>query len=104
MKLGAGNTVELIPSTPYTRERFGYALADFKVDPRHPDMNKYVRTTIADAQGNFEFTNIPAGDYVVACLIQWELPSSFIPQYTGAQAIKFVTVKDGEEKKIVLTK
>lgn len=65
--LAAGSEVVLVPDTSYTRElweparsgRYG-GVANF--DPRY---FKYRRSTVADRNGYFRFTKLPAGSYIV---------------------------------------
>lgn len=106
VKVGAGDKVELIPAAPYTRERFEFVTqsAYTHIEPRDPRLAKYVRSTIADAQGNFEFRNIPAGEYFIACLIEWRYAVGSSSAITGGQAIAFVSVANDEVKKVVVTK
>ena len=104
VKVGAGDRVELIPSTPYTAERFGIATSGMRIEARDGRLQRYIRTTLADAQGNFEFRNIPAGSYFLACTITWQYASQFGALTSGGQAIAPVTVRDSETEKVVLTK
>ena len=101
VKFGAGNPVDLIPQTPYTLERFGNAGADEQMPPRPPALAKYVRTTQADGNGNFEFRDVPAGKYILHCAISWS-----VSQYelTGGNAFALVTVEDGKTVKAVVTR
>jgi len=102
VKLGAGNTVELIPVTPYTRERFGLAKRYVNLAARDPRLAKHIKTTTADAQGYFTFSNVVEGEYFLTCMITWEYgPYS---QMTGGQALAYVNLSDGEEVNVVLTK
>jgi hypothetical protein len=107
VKVGAGCLVELIPYTPYTAERFDHAMSaprSARMEPRDSRLDNYVRKTLADAQGNFEFKNVPSGKYYVACVIEWEVASGYGLQKTGAQAVLFVSLQDGESKRVVLTR
>lgn len=106
VRLGAGNTVELVPLTPYTRERLNRAtLGGQHLEPRDPRLAQYVRTTVADGNGNFEFRNVPAGDYVALCLITWEyVASAYSRATTGGQAYGIVKVGPGETVKVVVTR
>ena len=101
VKTGAGCTVELIPATPHTVERFTVSR---RVGPRDPRLAKYVRTTVADAQGSFEFNNIPAGDYILSCVIKWQFHNGSYAQRTGGQAIAKTTVNQRQTVKVILTK
>jgi len=99
----AGATIYLNPATSYSREYFdlqvmrGVHLSE--VDKR---MLEYERTTIGDANGNFEFNSLPAGEYYIATTITWYVPGQYIHE-GGNVGIK-VGVKDGEIKKVVLTR
>ena len=103
VKVGAGSTIELVPATPYTIERFG-APAGTSWEPRDPRLAKHLRTTLGDAQGAFEFKNIPAGDYFLAAIIQWEYVDGGNTRQTGGQPITRFSIAAGETKKIVLTR
>jgi hypothetical protein len=104
VKVGAGSTVELIPSTPYTYERFAPQNTNVNFGPRDFRLAKHIRTALGDAQGNFEFTGIPAGDYILACSIEWQYASGSYASTTGGQVVTRVSVKAGETKKVVLTR
>ncbi|NNG02540.1 MAG: hypothetical protein HKM95_00365 [Inquilinus sp.] len=63
----AGSEVVVVPDTSYTRElwrpaRSGRYTRVANFDPRY---FKYRRAVIADGNGNFRFTGLPAGDYIV---------------------------------------
>ena len=103
VKLAAGNKVELIPETPYTRERFQLP-SGTRVQDRDARLANFVRETIADAQGNFEFKNVPAGDYILSCVILWSYGTGMGTATTGGQALSFVSVAGDEVKRVVLTK
>lgn len=107
VKVGAGNQVELIPATSYTSERFQLAArlpTNTRWEPRDPRLAKYIRTTTADAQGNFEFRNIPPGAYILACVISWQYADRYGLSTTGGQAFGFVSVSSGETKRVVVTR
>lgn len=105
VRLGAGNTVQLIPVTSYTTElRTRVTLEGERVGPVDPRIQKYRRTTVADGNGNFEFHNLPAGEYYLACSITWEVPSQYGLQQTGGVAYGTVKVGVGEAVKVVVTR
>src|ERR1051326_3888294 len=78
VKFGAGNTVYLVPAIPYTDEVMGLAERGFtpRKDPR---MEQYVKTTVADGSGNFEFAHLPAGEYWVECGVFWTVANLYGP-------------------------
>jgi hypothetical protein len=75
VRLGAGNSVVLIPVTDYTREYVEHRLlaspTALRIENIAPGLNVYVREKTADAQGGFRFEQIPRGDYFVASYISW---------------------------------
>lgn len=97
VKYGAGNEVMLIPSPGFFAERFLQGLSGSRVVPLTPEEKSYIKTTTADGGGNFEFTNVPSGDYIVACNITW-LAGRY---YTGGYATANVKLGEGESKKVI---
>ena len=79
VKYGAGNEVMLVPVTPYTKEtmdrRIWSEIGFMGIDRR---LQKYIRRTVADGQGGFEFDGIPSGDYFLICTIVWGVPSRYM--------------------------
>jgi len=106
VRLGAGNEVELVPLVPYIEERLQVGtIRGVPLPPRDSRVDAFSRKTIADAQGNFEFTGLPAGRYVLYCAIVWEVPfGSYTTQQTGGTAYAVVTVKEGETAKVIVTR
>ena len=105
VKTGAGNFVMLLPSTPYTLElrrrmQHGEKLPALAGTP----LAKYMRTTTADAGGNFEFSELPAGQYYMNCIITWEVPSQYGPESTGGVAYGDATVSEGQTVKVIVTR
>lgn len=108
VKVGAGREVVLFPATPFFREvathmEHGYRPLAYQTV--RSQFHAAAHKTIADAQGNFEFRSLPAGDYMLEVEIRWEIPGygggSVI---TGGMVRKFVTIADGEELRVMLTK
>lgn len=108
VKFGAGNTVELIPNVGYFADRFYLVSHGGNAGPRDQRLTPYIRSAIADADGNFEFSNLPAGRYVVLCQIEWEYPNMLggvaYMAKTGGQAVAEATISDGESKRVVVTR
>ena len=105
VRLGAGNTVGLLPVTSYTTElRRRVTLGGERVGPVDSRVERYRHTTVADGNGNFEFRNLPAGEYYVTCMIVWEVPSQYGLQKTGGIAYGTVKVGAGETAKVVVTR
>lgn len=69
----AGSQVMLFPATPYFREvllimRSGDTPI---INRQFPEMAVLDRRSQCDAQGNFVFTGLPAGRYIVLTQVQW---------------------------------
>ncbi len=116
IKYGAGNEVYLIPWTPYTAEIYFKNIQNRGISPlerdhmEQPDQRyfKYRRTTIADGVGNFEFDNIPPGEYLLETSIYWEVPQLYgrhgYMRTTGGAVDARISVKANETIKVILTK
>jgi hypothetical protein len=117
VRYGAGDNVLLIPVTPYTTEKVkalvgvkgegssiaaSYYIMTLQGDIR---LQKYIHTVVGDGSGNFEFQNIPAGDYYIVCPIFWSVPNPDlgITDQTGGVAHTKTHVGDGETVKVVVT-
>lgn len=103
VKFAAGNTIYLNPVTTYSKEWFANGIkANRNMSPPDERAREYRREAIADGNGNFEFSDLPAGDYYVATGIFWEVPSGQGLQRTGSNVGEKVTIKDGETTKAVV--
>lgn len=107
VKTAAGNEVILNPVTTYTNQ--WYEVNYLKGMPmKEPDSRlwQYVKKQIADGNGRFTFKNVPAGDYYVTVPVFWEAPVGYQGGLVlqGGFISKRITVKDGEEIEIILTR
>jgi len=107
VKYGAGETVYLMPKTSYSTE-INIRTFQQKI-PLLPELDKRhaqtVKNTIADGEGRFQFINLPAGSYFVACDVFWMVPSVYSSslERTGGVAIAEVNIISGEHLDIVAT-
>lgn len=108
----AGNVVIAYPDSAYARERamYLYGSIDAGFNPAFmgrparfensdPRFDTTERRVHCDAQGFFEFTDLPNGSYFVITSITWT------PQYVveGGWVMRRVEVSGGERERIVLT-
>lgn len=115
-KTCAGFPVQLMPDTPYVRERMthiygnaerGYGAPGRQFSPpnSHYQTEAGQRAT-CDAQGNFEFSNIEDGSYYLVSIVYWGVPTggqfSTISQQ-GGSLMQRVTVSGGRTVRVVLT-
>lgn len=113
----AGLEVTLLPAGEYASERMGGIYQDnFKGfvpvsvaaiplefsddDPRYTQTTK---TTLCDAQGEFEFDNLPMGDYFVTTSVIWQVPGRYGSSSQGGVIMQRVNLPLGETVRVVLT-
>jgi hypothetical protein len=105
VKLGAGSAVVLCPVTTYSREWFQVrVLQDVPTSTPDERTAQFTRTAIADSQGRFRFSGLPAGEYFIACYIRWEVPSEFGLMPAGGWAYCKSHVDSSETSEIVATR
>lgn len=98
--------IELNPYTPYTKERLnhiyknndsGYVYIENGIPKFTPDPEGYHKTrkTMCNAMGEFEFKNLPDGEYYIIAFMLWD--------ETGGGLMQRVELKHGETKTIEMT-
>mgnify|MGYP001209388500 CR=1 FL=1 len=104
VKSGAGVAVNLIPMTPYFIERAEIIYKKCATtDPLNEKAKKYVRTVLADLQGNYIFEKVPTGKYFVNSILTWNVASQYGLVATGSRKLAEIEVKDGETINVNLT-
>ena len=105
VKYATGNTVWLHPVTSLTTEWFTkHVVHEVPLVLGNPHPDDYSRQTLADAEGRFEFADLPPGDYYLTCLIAWGVPTDIGVLPTGSIAYAKVTVRNGETVKAIVTR
>lgn len=71
----AGNDVYLIPDTAYFREMLTLAKRRTKPETEadKEEMRKIRLKTVCDAQGNFEFNDVPLQKYIIVTTVEWKI-------------------------------
>src|SRR5438270_2113491 len=93
-----GQTIRLIPATPYSEARFAQFYKGKKFLPAwqvpkieaDPEYASYTRTTTSDSNGRFEFANVAPGKYYVTAQILWRPKSNLFSE--GGSVYDIVTV------------
>lgn len=119
----AGKEVALIPVSAYSTERM-YVLygsvPSFRqirgdnisgvynpIQTINDTPAQYVATarkTKCDAQGNFEFENIPSGDYFVLTQVVWMTPfGNYSQSYNGGTLVDRITLHPNKITKVILS-
>lgn len=101
VRLGAGRTVTLYPATAYSLEVWRNAGAG-GVSNHDPRWKAGLRRTTVDAQGNFEFSGLQPGRWLLDCSITWQIPTGAFTSTTGGVVRGDVTLVDGQAAQIIL--
>lgn len=96
----AGQPVFLMPETPYFEELFSI-MRRGRLPATAPGegAKEIARQTMCDAQGDFVFTKVPAGPWLVTTAVSWTVGY----QQQGGGLLKTIEVSDGEEAAVFLT-
>lgn len=102
---GAGREVVLVPVTAYSTEWYDRLVVKYENLTEADDRAKSnSRTVQANGDGDFEFDGLPAGEYYLACWINWQVPSGYGSTTEGGIAHAKVTVSEGQTSKAVVTR
>lgn len=99
----AGRTVTLDPATTVGNEWWGKSAKVWvhrALTPPSPTFFKARRSTTADADGRFVFSDIPAGKYYVRTEVTWEVGRHNPTQ--GGLVGRLVDVRDGKPNEVIL--
>lgn len=108
----AGSDVILVPSTTYSQERMtaiyqgkkaAYLLRNVKFENDSAEYKNYIKSTKADGEGKFEFSDLAPGSYFIVTQVFWTPdPNAIFPE--GAKLLEKVTItKDTKNIKVIIT-
>lgn len=104
----AGQKTSLIPASAYSRETHEFVLRTMgRVPILNPDSlaPTYARETRCDAQGNFAFRNLPAGDWFVRSIVMWEVPmGNYVTSTEGGVMSQPVTTHPGDTAEVIVSR
>jgi hypothetical protein len=106
-----GQTVRLIPVTPYSEARFAQFYGGKRFLPAwqvpkieaDPEYASYTRTTTSESNGHFTFESVAPGKYYVATQIMWRPKGSLFQEGGALWDMITVTGKETKPIKVVLT-
>ncbi len=105
----AGEQVIMYPDTPYFNSRDTFIAETSALSNRcqitfvqDKNAETYNRLSQCDAQGNFEFNKVPAGNYIINVAVKW-YSGGGTNGYEGGLLRKKITVQDQEPNKIIIT-
>lgn len=71
-QVGGGSEVTLEPLTSYSEQWYEVCyLQGEKIEEPDPRYRRYVRRTEADGKGNFSFSDVGAGEYLLTAPLYW---------------------------------
>jgi hypothetical protein len=109
----AANQVTLVPEGEYAKQRMigiygstekGYTpvgVAERLANAKSDDYYKLMKNVSCDAQGNFEFENVPNGEYFVITTVRWQVSEYSIE---GGDLMQHVSVSNGRDVKVLLSR
>ena len=102
----AGSDVNIVPVTDYSSERIFSMYGQGKISIFHPGFasndplyDRYTRKTVADGEGRFSVTGLPAGSYFVTTSVQWMAGN--VPQ--GGALLERVTLSTGQSVSLIMS-
>jgi hypothetical protein len=102
-----GFPVLLNPATTYSAEWYERSIVGgIPLEAADPRALKFLRQTVGDSEGKFEFRNLPPGDYYAVCVITIHIPigyGSTIPRAYVARSNGKITLDTGQQQKAILT-
>lgn len=102
---GEGCQVQLTPVTPYSKEWFDRSIVLRQVlDAPDPRIHAYIRNTVADKEGRFEFTNLPPGEYYLTCRVTWTFERQGHRWQNGVVVFGEAKVGPDEQVEVVLAR
>jgi len=108
----AGESVLMYPDTEYFNQRDSDIAKGCQLTNESTAVTVLFKSSQCDAQGNFDFYKIPAGNYIISVNVSWDVSSvKSIGNYyytdnekQGGPLRKKVTVIDGEINKFIITR
>lgn len=120
IKKCSGRIVTLIPATKYAEKRMNALYVQngdgfyipVSVKPQFESVKetdesnywKFTRKTVCDVDGKFEFEKVGDGSFFVVSNVIWGVDGRNGINYYGGAVMRPVSVKNGETKKIVVTR
>jgi len=105
-RTASGNDVTLDPATPFAMDwymKYGTSLRRFTNMPKDAAFRAARKTTVADEEGKFKFTGLPAGRYIIRTTITWKTPrDSYRMMTQGGVASAVIDLGEGEQKTVIL--
>ena len=93
----AGNVVEIYPNNAYFHAS---RLNGAHEVEKSIEADSMLKTTLCDALGNFEFADIPDGEWRIEVMVQWHINN----RSQGGMLREDVTVKSNEKNRFIISR
>lgn len=105
-KPGAGSEITLNPATSYSEEFYIKSVQNgIPIEEADLRVLKYIKKTVADDSGKFDFKNISAGKYYIYAPIEYEIPQpSGGYRKTNTYVYTTAYIRKGQTSDILLTR
>jgi len=80
--------VFLVPNEPGVCDFAVDAVQDRSLLEQEPNLARFVRETLSDADGNFAFNNLPGGKYFIVARARWSSPGVFNPGHMAGRVLR----------------
>ena len=104
VKVGAGSQVLLLQQTGYSRQFYHAYLRGERYPGMDPRAISAGRHTLANASGEFTFTDVPPGAYYVVSQVTWGAPTRYGLSQQGGEIIGGADVANDSTTTIMLTR
>lgn len=106
VKKGAGSPVVLTPATSISEQTYreGYLGGKRPSSKGGGETEKYWRRSTADAEGRFEFRDVPPGKFFVLSEVVWEAPTQFGLAKQGGLIVMPVQIENDKAVEVIVTK
>jgi hypothetical protein len=105
----AGQPAFLTPRSPYSDETHLFLsqphMGRAPVQNTSPLASGFARSATCDAQGNFVFRDLPAGEWYVRVNVTWEVPiSAYSTALQGGTLSRPVTTRPGQTEELIVSR
>jgi hypothetical protein len=105
VKTCAGTTVAIVPANSYVLNVLD--TLSLNKNPNNVVYDKQIidentRSTTCDAQGNYEFDNVPAQAWIVTATVSWDVVVGYFDNHEGGDLTRNIDLKAGLNK-VILT-
>ena len=112
VKTCAGYDVQLLPYSSYAAERMRFIYGSetsghlfgprraWKFNPDEPDFYKSLKKTVCNANGEFQYKGLPAGDYYIIAKVTWDIGKVFDE---GGTLMRKISIASNATETVTLT-